>query len=511
MIAIREARAIDPAGVPILVSMWHCVATLAFGSLLAGCSIIYNPSNLPGALAEAGPDSPDAEVMFDADPSMLVLTRVTPTVIFEGQGDGSRRAVIAIHGNHIVKSSTTVTIVAHTGAVQQPTLTVHNAELDVAANGNLLAVPITLPVDPTLLAGEQIRLDVTVTQTAPTGPVSFTLSALALDAPVLTLQGLDELTGANATLSSTSPKLYSKVELTGTLRAAAGSTEPLSLYATSTISIAGSTAVNAAGTASGAAGGAGGMGGPGGLVDGSTGLPGGGPAGGQPSGGIGGFTGNDQITTLGNPNRGSGGAGGNGAALGAAGGNGGGGGGTIEIVAGGNLVLGATEAKGADGTTSTNNGGAGSGGVVLLRSGGSVTVAGAGVNVSGGVGPGTAGAAGRFRVDAPGTITATSIPAARYRGPSFATANLANTLIVRTDKPMFGAIAQPNREFGYYFNNDDSSEARGPVTVLTPGNGIANVTLAEALFPGTNELCLIVDGAVTDADTRNCIQIVYLP
>jgi hypothetical protein len=481
------------------------LANLLLLGSLGGCSLLYNPNNLPPI-----GDANDAQIIHDADPTMLKLTSVTPQIIFEGEGDGSRRAVLAIHGEQIVKDSTTVTLTAHAGSTQTPMLIVDNTQLDVSADGNMLSVPVTLPVDPALLGTQQIRLDVTVTQNTVNGPASFTLSTLDNDVAVLALQGLDELINADATTMltpMTPPKIYSKIDLTGSVTAATGSTEPLIIRATSSIKI-GSAAVNAAGRTGGAAGGTGGAAGPGGIVGGSVGGAGTGPAFGMPSGGVGGFVGMDQITTLDVPNRGSGGAGGNGASLGAAGGAGGGGGGSIEISAGGDLTIGPVDAKGASGTTGANNGGAGSGGVVLLRSGGSVTVSGAGANVSGGAGPGTAGAAGRVRIDAPGTITATTTPSARYRGPTFVPGT---PLIVRSETPKLTLIGQPNKPFNYYFTNDDGSISRGPVTVLFPPTGVAEVTLEKPLFRGTNHFCALVEGGSPGTpEAGSCIQIVYL-
>jgi hypothetical protein len=482
------------------------LAKLALVSGLGGCSLIYNPSNLPTVELVDAP--PDAELILDADPTMLDVTAVAPAVILEGQGAaGSRRAVIAISGIHMVKDQTTVAITVHPGQAKTATINVDNALLDVAADGDMIAVPITIPQDDALLATDQIRLDVTVTQNTPSGPISKTLSALENDAPVLTLQGLPELRGANVTVSAVdSMTMFSLVDITGSIAAPAGTTTPIVLRSMTTLSVGAQSTFNAGGTTPGAAGGAGGTGGPGGLLNGSTGMAGGGPAGGAPSGGVGRFEGDDQLTSMSNKNRSSGGAGGNGVALGAAGGNGGGGGGSVELTAGGNLTIVGIDAKGADGTSATNPGGAGSGGIVLLRSGGSVTVSG-GISVIGGQAP-APGADGRVRIDAPGTITAATTPAAHFRGPTFITAT---PMIVRSDKPMLTVIAQPQRNFTYFINNADGSESHGPGTVLVPPTGTVVFPLSVPLFRGINQLCAIVEGATAGTpEAGQCIQIVYL-
>ena len=68
--------------------MRYALARLVLLPLLGGCSLIYNESNIPPSAPDAF--EPDAEVIVDADPSMMKITGVTPGVITEGQGDTSR-------------------------------------------------------------------------------------------------------------------------------------------------------------------------------------------------------------------------------------------------------------------------------------------------------------------------------------------------------------------------------------------------------------------------------------
>jgi hypothetical protein len=171
--------------------------------------------------------------------------------------------------------------------------------------------------------------------------------------------------------------------------------------------------------------------------------------------------------------------------------------------------VGPINVRGANGvSSSSNDGGAGSGGVVLLRAGGAVTVT-TGIDVSGGTGPNIAGATGRVRIDAPGTIAATVVPSAGgpYRGPTFP---VTTPLIVRSARPTLSVVGQPNKTLSYYINNEDGSDTRPPVTELIPSGGTKMITLNHPLFEGLNELCVIVEGASTGTDTRNCIEIVYL-
>ena len=216
----------------------------------------------------------------------------------------------------------------------------------------------------------------------------------------------------------------------------------------------------------------------------------------------------EQLTSLeaSDGNSSSGGAGGNGVLLGTAGGNGGGGGGSVELTAGGDLTIGGIEAKGASGASGTNNGGGGSGGVALVRAGGSVNITGK-LDVSGGSGTGIAGALGRARIDAT-TINA-GTTAMFYQGPTFATTT---PLIVRSKTASVTVLNEPQRNIQYYINNADGSQSHGPLSILTPQNGMATFPLAEELFKGLNQVCAIVDSANANvAAAGQCIDIVWLP
>jgi hypothetical protein len=154
----------------------------ALSLTVTGCSLVYNPSDLPAVPIDAKPD-PDAEIVLDADPTRLTLERVSPAVIFEGTGSGgSRKGVITVHGKQIVQGAR-ITIAPHAGAVGDPMITIDDAATDVSDNGFYVAAPFTIEVNPALDAPARIRLDVTVTQPTGAGDVSQTLGELPLPAP----------------------------------------------------------------------------------------------------------------------------------------------------------------------------------------------------------------------------------------------------------------------------------------------------------------------------------------
>src|SRR6185503_10578740 len=186
---------------------------------LAGCSLIYNPNNLPGPPSEAGIDAPpdappDAEIILDADPTKLELVEIAPSTIDEGQGDGgSRPALVVIGGHQIVDNNLSVEIKADSGTAL---LTLGTPI--VAKNGNWIAIAVTAHVDPALAAGATRALTVTVTQTVP--PESGGGTKTAALSGKLSLLGYGEL-DALGKLPMTGNKInspmlaskYSKVDL----------------------------------------------------------------------------------------------------------------------------------------------------------------------------------------------------------------------------------------------------------------------------------------------------------
>ncbi len=485
----------------ILARMRDAVAALTVAATLGGCSLIYDPSNIPSGRGDAPIDPPidarpDAEVIVDSDPGRLELTSVAPAEIFEGAGGGgSRPVVLLIEGTDMASPGTTVAITANAAATKTPMLLVDTASVQIDGNGHRLAVAVALPVDSMLTAADSIPLDVTVTKPVAAGPPLVR----KLEGMVV-LKGLPELDGAAPAGGLPASSEYSIVNVTsGTLRGMAGLTEPVRLVSRSSMTIAAAVTVtfDASGRTPGPAGGAGGMGGAAGGLAGNPGMAGGGPEGGVPSGGAGRFTAAPQLTTLENPNRSSGGAGGQSTTL-QAGADGGGGGGSVVLHAAGDLTVGGITARGAaGGTTGANPGGGGSGGVVWLRAGRHLT---AGALDAAGV-PN----AGKVRFDAGGTASVVNA-GNHHRGPMFVNMPSITTL----ERPTVMVSGQPLTQFSYFITNAAGSEVRGPAAATTANNGLANVTLAHDLFPGINDICLLVEGAPLQSSTRTCIQVVHL-
>src|ERR1051325_1731701 len=172
--------------------------------LLAGCSLIYNPSNLPD------PRSIDAAVV-DANPCALVIDDVAPRTIDEGQGaGGSAPALVVLHGNNIVNANLKVELKAKSGTVHLSPVTDAVASTD----HTYAAFTVTAAVDDQLgTAGAvSVPLDIVVTQDAPADGGCMS-SATATLAGKLALQGLPELTGKTSIDASALDSKYSKVDL----------------------------------------------------------------------------------------------------------------------------------------------------------------------------------------------------------------------------------------------------------------------------------------------------------
>jgi hypothetical protein len=507
----------------------HLAKLVLLSMPLGGCSLIYSSERLPELN-----DAPPADVNL----SGLTIERVSPAVLLEGQGDGgSRPAVLVIHGTNIAAGAT-VEIKPHQGEPSIQSWTIDNEAAVVDAYGQSIAVPIRLNVDANIgprppATSPSIRLDVTVTQPAPFTDIRATLGDD--EDPVLTLQGLPELTGTPSSTLLNDP-LYSRIDATDI--PTVDRTGPLILRSTSSITIggAGPLALNASGQTPGPGGFRGGDGGQPGVIGGAgDGKQGDGAGGGRPNGGGAGFAqmgeagsgasgpiaGEASLTTLESPNRGSGGAGGKGAdaALGARGGAGGGGGGTLELTAGGDLIvmvpIEAMGAKGGNGNGTATAGGGGSGGVVLLRAGRNLSVAGPGITATGGPrGDGGNGAAGkgsdgRIRIDTPDPDSQiVSTPDVGYRGPRF---DSMTPMIVREEKPQLTFVGQPNALIKYTIEGGEEGRTLGPIEISLMSNGRTTVPLAMPLFRGLNRLCALVTGVTERRDeAENCITLAYL-
>jgi hypothetical protein len=477
------------------------LAWLWLASSLGGCSLLYNPSNI-GTPMDGMPDMPfDAPI--DGDPALLSLTAARPPLLYEGQGfGGSRPAILVIEGANIVKQNTTVTVAPTPGETKTPTVTIDNSQLETSADGSYLVVPLTIAVDRTgLLKTDQVKLDITVAQDGPGGRISKTISG------VVKVQGLAELEGAlPATELSGGEHLYSVVNITGpvAIGPAAGATTPILVHSYSSLTIASSVTlgVNASGITGGPAGGNGGTGGAATIVGTTPGAVGQGPAGGAPSGNGGGFTTDVQVPTLDVPQRGSGGSGGVGTTA-SAGQSGGGGGGTISLLADGDLSVGTITALGGAAAGSGSAGGGGSGGVILIRAGHNLSAT--QLDVAGS----SNGAAGHARFDAGGTAVLSTAGAA-FRGPMF----VDPPLITTSARPAIMVAGKPLSSFRYFIQNANGSMIRGPFGGSIPGTGPGVIGWGsdadEALFPGLNQLCVVVGSGDASSDTANCMAIAWI-
>ncbi len=499
--------------------------------LLGGCSLVYNANNLPnGTATEAGIDAvldappdaaPDAEVIRDADGSMLALTGVFPTMgIFEGQGVGnSRPAIVVIEGSQIIPDAT-VTFTPDSGA---PNI-VPGAAM-VSTDGDFIAVPIVANLDPNLHDGDTITFSVTVSQSGGT-----------ITRPVpgkLTLHGLDQLDGTAPAISALKP-LYAEVNLTSDATFAGGTTR-VEIRSTSSITVTGSVIGKAVGTTPGPDGcavascqGAGGNhaankdGGGGGAGYGTMGTAGSGTG----PGAAGTTYGDPLITTYDGfmtlvANKASGGGSGGVTGTCSAGGSGGAGGGSIELTADGDITISGSinvdGGAGAPGTCSVTLGGAGgggggAGGVILVRAGNMLS-AGAALSAAGGVGgaganggTGGNGGAGRIRYDA-AVGDAAGNPVAAHRGPAF----LASTpLIVTTPSPMITLNGTSGDAFTVSVTDEGGSQhIDGEIFVFGMSN---QIPITPLLQRGLNTLCIILDGGDRSAsEATKCVNIAMLP
>jgi hypothetical protein len=525
--------------------MRQALALVLLAPAIAGCSLLYNPNNLPNP-HDAGPD---AEIILDADPSMLVVTGVAPAVINEGQGDGgSPPALLVIAGHQMVDANTTIELIPEDASAVAGASPLVVGTPVVAKDGDWIAVPITSHVDGKLGKAQQIVFDVQVSEDIRAQPGMRSSYKLVGQ---LTLQGLDELAvakGAAASIDTTTLQpLYSQVDLESDVTFTKG---PRAIvHAVSSIKAQGITANGKDGSdpAVGSAwiGGCGG-GGPSsdGLCSGGRGGKGnGGIAGGGGGGGGGGFsadgspgtlagnggpgakTGDDLIVTYdgtgsSTPNKSEGGGGGGPSALiiSSNGGSGGGGGGTVELTAGGDVTVGAITAKGGKGQDSTNaaGGGGGAGGLVMLRAGRTLSApaaiavdGGAGGAAGGGSGTGGAGAAGRVRWDAAKGSAPASVSAGTSRqGPAFTL----DSYLFRDPAAKITVDADKNVRFSVYainFGVDGQTTTLGG-EVSTSALGTASFT--QMLSRGLTQLCLTLDGGMQGAsEADKCVFVAYLP
>jgi len=487
-------------------------------ALLAGCTIIYNPDNLPPLV-----DAPDASIPidapFDSNPELLDITGVTPSTIDEGMGaGGSRPVVLTLNGTAIVgDAQVTIDLM---GSAEPATLVAFDAVPDGTKGGVIVRIPVMTD----LSAGMTRTLRITITQ--------GTITRMA----DVTVNGLDELVLDSSPRATTvNPPTYSTITVMSNVRFTG--TEPVILKATASIDVMRAIDANAAGSTAGphgcnggameAAGGcASGGGAPGsnasvlGLNAGSGGGGGGfggpGTIGGANGGAPGMATGNEAlvpiITSPGAAgNRGNGGGGGGGGLLGAAGGPGGGGGGVVWLQAGGDIsigAMGAIESRGGTTNGGSGGGGGGSGGAILVRAGGMITsttrwlAASGGLASTGSSNPGGPGAAGRIRVDTPmGDVASMANDPSAFRGPSW---SLDTPSLTTTSPATFTFHGQPGRAFDLRLNDQALTQT------ATPGSGGSVAVTGIVLRPGKNTLCgVALSGMIQTPEAQSCVELFY--
>ncbi|MGE0549473.1 MAG: hypothetical protein AB7R00_20565 [Kofleriaceae bacterium] len=487
--------------------MRHALAALSLASSTVACSIIYDPGNIRGN--DAAVIVPPDAYQPDADPTMFTVVDVGPTLIYEGQGEGgTRRAVLTLTGHHFAAP----TVVSLVPVGDTPNLTVHAEEMRIAPSGDLLMVPVTIPIDTT--RGEAI---VAVTISVMQAEMTKTLEGK------LQLQMLEELDDSDAITSVADLKaLYSRVDRTMALTfPPVANAAPVIIRAVSSIKL-GDVVAKAMGVTSG----------PGGKNGGASMVKGGGLGGGNPNlngGGGGGYlfkggngknllnadsgqggppNGQAQIRSY-DENSASGGGGGSGSI-------GGGGGGTVELTAGDTVEIASIDVSGAAGSAGSglmlSGAGGGAGGTVVVRAQNTVTITGT-VNVNGGgggagtTGTGGAGSLGRVRIDAWDVVGA-GVPVTAHRGFAF---DPQTPLFQRNPVQSMTGKGTATDQFLVIVRN-----AQGTATSPQPLSLVDTaVTLSPGLMPftpGYNRVCVYPDGgAPAHLEALNCIELSYLP
>jgi hypothetical protein len=516
---------------------WTRAALLA--PALAGCSLIYNPNNLPNPPVEAGIDAPiDAppiDAPFDAPPdvppgtvldaneAMLTISDITPSAIDEGQGDaGSLPGVFVIRGHNIVNANLKVELIPPDGV----TVLVDPVTDALAShNGDYLAFTVIAHVD-TALAGD-VALGAKVSQDISPQYGGGTATQL-LPVP-LTLHGLPELTSTSPGVNKTTKVItlplpqakYSRVDLSDVTPAKLTTTSSAigAITAVSSIVMGAITAdattttpgpggfatagpgAGHAGMTAGALGNGGGGGGAGLASPGTDGATAAGTAG---TGGA--MTGEPQILSLASNLPSAGGAGGGGFLLATPGGAPGAGAGMVVLVAGGDITTGTISAVGGNAGTAGSSGGGGAGGTIVIRTtNGALSID--TIRVRGGNGSSATvgnGSVGRVRWDAPAGANPASPDSAPHRGPVF----VAPARIVAAPQPY--ALSGTNGDELDVRVTDQANTPHTGEHISFNSEGIATTT--PSLFAGYNLVCVkLMGGTLTEPVANACVDVVFLP
>jgi len=508
-------RPVPASRVAYAVTMKVMGTTLILGaSALAGCSLLYDPNNLPASERDAAVP-PDLYVLVH--PELLRLDAAGPAVLFEGQGTGgSRPAILAITGSNIAEDAA-VALLPADGQSPAPLIEIDNVHA-LHAPG-VLAVAVTLPIDPDRGTGGMTDVALTVQVTQPSGSVVRTLDGQVV------LRTLPELDAPVTSTAALAP-LYSRVRVPAGLAFSAGAARAV-VRAVSSIEVgdvhadASSATPGPGGAGGGATQGAGagaGGGKPGTLVDLShlSLLVAGSGGGFAQAGGVGppsnpgGVASGDDLLVSYASNASSGGGGGGASP-------GGGGGGTLELTAGGTLTTGKLTANGGvggNGTLLAGAAGGGSGGIIVLRSGGPAKLG--AIAASGGAGgagsittpDGGAGAGGRLRYDVASVVGALpAMPVASRRGAAFVEDIPLLTHDPQQALQLIGAVASAVAFKVFVLDAANITTGTQMVTFAT-----ATVAVKPMLSPGYNRICVTPpQGSLTLLESMSCIDIAYVP
>jgi hypothetical protein len=493
--------------------MRQSVAIALLFGVGAGCSLIYNPSNLgqptdSKIFNDAAVDAPpDVEMIADANPADLMISEIYPGSIDEGRGsNGSTPGLFVIRGSNFENGSAAGLTVSLTpmGSATPPL----SFTTTISSDHNFIALQMIAAVDRSCPEGSAYSYTVGVIQN---GATLQTLTKPFVENCHAELGSGAAGGSATLVIGATPPAMYSEVDVGGSLTiTGAGSAI---IQSASTIEVDGPITANASGQTAG----------PGGFPGGAAGDDGGGPGGGAggigvgagagfvtagtSSGGAGkggGTSGDTAITTYTtNVSSGGGGCtlcdiiGGNHA--------GGGGGGTVELTAHGDITVGSIAANGGNAAASST--GDGTGGVIVVRAVGA-TVHGA---VTLAVSPGNAGYAaspGRTRVDG---LTDIAISAAYY-GPGIQP----TPPVSLTQNPPVMFTGTPIAQYNGYVRTRDGEFHKFTVTGgADSGNGYGPDTENVPLTSGYNLVCVLTGGvalAQTELDiAQNCIEMAFLP
>jgi hypothetical protein len=339
----------------------------------------------------------------------------------------------------------------------------------------------------------------------------------------LNIRMLPELDAPQTDSAVVTGTLYSRVQVPAGIAFVRGAGKPpaairaISKIELGAVNVSANNATPGPGGFAGGAGGADGNGNGGGHA-GTTAMAGGSGAGfasmGKPGGGgtVGGpAIGDPLVSTYAGsgivPNYGSGGGG--------AAGAGGGGGGTLELSAGGDLVVGNVNASGAAGSSGLTGAGGGAGGAIILRAGGGLSLAGVTLDASGGArGTGTGGltasggegSEGRIRIDAAAaTGTPTITAGALHAGASFDAAIPLTTTDANPSLMIHGSA-------GDQFDARVFDAAAALTSISTfQITGAQTATARPMLEAGYNRVCISPKNSGTNPESTTCIELAYLP